>query len=77
MKLYKYSAEIVSREAKLYLEGYSIPQIAKMLKMPNQTVSWHLIYPLKEIDYWSWIEIRDKLLKRAKSPARYKYEKNA
>ena len=75
IKLRKYTSETVLREAEMYLEGYSITQIAKQLKMPNQTVSWHLIYPLKEIDYTSWIEIRDRLLKRAKNPKRHDYEK--
>ena len=49
MNLYKYSDETVLKEAELYLEGYSITQIAKRLKMPNQTVSWHLIYPLENL----------------------------
>lgn len=70
----RYTPECVKKEAEMYLSGDSILTIARKLKMPNQTVSWHLIHPLKRIDYSAWIAIRYKLLSRAHDPERQSLE---
>lgn len=74
MRLKKYTKECVQREADLYLSGKSIPAISKILRMPDSTVSWHLIHPLEKIDFVSWLRIRKKLNKVAKDKSRAAYE---
>lgn len=74
MKLRKYNSRIVRKEAKMYLDGYSMNQISAKLNIPIQTISWHLIHPLADINYDAWIKIRKKLLGQAKDPARQAFE---
>lgn len=62
----KYSDEQIKMEAKLFLEGNSIRKISDKLNVPKSTISWHLIHPLKRIDFESWIIIRSKLIGSAK-----------
>lgn len=72
----RYSKEDVLREAELYLAGKSIPDISKELKTPFQTVSWHLMHPLRNYDYSAWIVIRNQLLHRAKNMKRKEQEQS-
>lgn len=74
MKLRKYNSAHVLLEAGMFLNGMSISDIAYQLNMPNQTVSWHLINPLKELDYNAWLCIRYKLLRRARNKNRAAWE---
>ena len=77
MKLVKYSSTDIRTEAQLFLGGKSIPTIASILNIPVSTVSWHLIHPLKDIDYTAWIAIRYKLLNRAVNKDRQEREELA
>lgn len=70
MSLKKYTPEQVKQEAVLFLSGKSIRVISRELSIPRSTVSWHLIHPLKQIDYSKWVTIRTKLYKYAKSRER-------
>ena len=77
MGLLKYTVNDIRKEAEMYLAGKSIPSIAAELKMPVSTVSWHLIHPLKDIDYRAWVVIRCKLLNRARNKDRQECEEFA
>lgn len=66
----KYSDEQIKMEAKLFLEGNSIREISDKLHIPKSTVSWHLIHPLKRIDFESWAIIRSRLAGSAKDSFR-------
>lgn len=69
---YKYSDSDVLYEAYLFcVECKSMLEISRYLKVPRSTVSWHLLYPLKDIDYMLWTEVRRKCIKHAKKPRRY------
>lgn len=70
VKLNKYTNDCVEREAELYFTGYTITAIASRLNMPRSTVSWHLIFPLKEINFRYWLRVRQKLHDYAKNPIR-------
>ena len=71
MKLKKYLPQTIKAEARLYLDGKSLPVIAKALGIPLSTVSWHLIYPLRYIDHDLWLKVRKNLLKYAKNYRRF------
>lgn len=66
----KYTQEDILAEANMFLSGNTIKQVAVALKVPVSTVSWHLIYPLKEIDYATWMRVRVRLDKYAKDKSR-------
>lgn len=71
MQLRKYTKEQVIKEADLFLtHNWTLRQVSRHLGIPHSTVSWHLIYPLKQIDYSKWITVRTKLYKYAKSHKR-------
>ena len=74
MRLRKYTPEQVKQEANLFLSGKSLKEVSRELGIPHSTVSWHLIYPLKQIDYSRWATIRTKLYKYTKSHKRAEYE---
>lgn len=67
MRLKKYTEEQIKQEAELFLSGKNLKQISTELGIPYSTVSWHLIYPLKQIDYPKWVAIRTRLYHYAKS----------
>lgn len=69
-----YSDQHILAEGALFLCGFSVSQISKLLDTPRSTVSWHLIYPLKTLDYPSWIKVRAKLIKYVKNKARIREE---
>lgn len=64
MKLAKYNAETVIQEARLVLKGYNLHQVAQELKIPLATVSWHLLFALKNLDHPLWVEVDEELVKR-------------
>lgn len=64
MELSKYDLEIVIQEARLLLEGQNLHQISKELKIPLATISWHLLFPLKVMDYPLWIQVDEELRRR-------------
>lgn len=66
----KYTSEDILVKANMFLAGYNLKRISNTLNTPISTVSWHLIYPLKEIDYATWMRVRDKLDKYAKNKSR-------
>lgn len=66
----RYTQEDILAEANMLLSGRTIIQVSKILSMPPSTVSWHLIYPLEEIDYYLWKKVRAKLDKYAKNKSR-------
>ena len=73
---YKYTDREINLEAILFISGKSILEISKLLKIPSSTISWHLIHPLKKINYTAWLTIRYKLLRRAKNTDRLIDETN-
>ena len=66
----RYTREDILAEANMLLTGRTIMQVSKILNAPASTVSWHLIYPLKEIDYFLWKKVRTRLDKYAKNKKR-------
>lgn len=66
----RYTSEDILAEANMLLTGRTIVQVSKIFHMPASTVSWHLIYPLKDIDYYLWRKVRAKLDKYAKNKSR-------
>lgn len=75
-RLRKYSRQDIKQEAQLFLHGDSIPTISRKLGIPVSTVSWHLIHPLRRINYPAWLTIRYKLIPRAKNLERKIYEED-
>lgn len=73
-RLMTYSDQHVLAEGALFLCGCSIAQISKLLDTPRSTVSWHLIHPLKTLDYPAWIKVRAKLIRYGKNNARIREE---
>lgn len=66
----KYTQEDILAEANMFLSGNTIKQVAAALKAPISTVSWHLIYPLKGVNYSVWVRVRVRLDKYAKNKSR-------
>lgn len=59
----KYTDEDILTEANKYLEeGMTVISVATMLSMPISTLSWHLQYRLKDIDYALWVRVYDKIV---------------
>ena len=68
--LYKYSDDIVIKEADMFLAGARLSDISAALHIPKSTISWHLINPLMRIDFDKWVDVRAKLDKFAKDKQR-------
>lgn len=66
----RYTQEDILAEANMFLSGNTVKQVAVTLKAPVSTVSWHLIYPLKDINYSVWVRVRVRLDKYAKNKSR-------
>lgn len=68
----RYTKNDILTEAHMYcVEQMTVIEISEQLKVPRATVSWHLLYPLKDIDYHMWVKVRCKCLAHAKKPERY------
>lgn len=74
MSLVKYTENTVLQEAEMYLKGYTLPEISKKLRIPKSTASWHLIKPLKHINFDLYIQVRERLNKYAKSGLRFNHD---
>lgn len=71
-KYRRYTKNDILTEAHMYcIEQMTIVEISERLKVPCATISWHLLYPLKDIDYRMWVKVRCKCLAYAKKPERY------
>ena len=71
-KYRRYTKNDILTEAHMYcVEQMTVVEISERLKVPRATVSWHLLYPLKDIDYCMWVKVRCKCLAYAKKPERY------
>lgn len=58
----RYTEEDILAEAREYLkDGEGLESAAKTLHMPFSTLSWHLTYPLRYIDFTLWEEVRIKV----------------
>ena len=66
----RYTTEDILAEANMLLTGRTIIQVSRLFSTPPSTISWHLIYPLKEIDYALWKKVRARLDKYAKNKKR-------
>lgn len=72
-KYRKYSDEDILVEANKYLEeGMTMIDVATALSMPVSTLSWHLQYRLKDIDYALWVRVYDKTLTHTGCRRQYK-----
>lgn len=68
----RYTESDILKEACMFCkEHISIVEIAKRLQMPRSTVSWHLLYPLKNINYSLWVVVRKECFTHAKKPEYY------
>lgn len=70
MALRKYSPETVITEADMLLSGMKLSDISQALDIPMSTVSWHLIYPLRYINFDKWARVRKLINKFAKNKSR-------
>lgn len=71
-KYTRYAENDILKEACMFCkERVSIAEIAKRLRVPRSTVSWHLLYPLKNIDYSMWVAVRKECFIHAKKPEYY------
>lgn len=60
----RYTEEDILVEAKEYLKDDArLVDVAKTLHMPLSTLSWHLLHPLRDIDFALWAEVRAKTYK--------------
>lgn len=60
----RYTEEDILAEAREYLkDGVGLVSAAKTLCMPCSTLSWHLTYPLRYINFTLWQEVRIKIYK--------------
>ena len=60
----KYTDDDILVETKEYLKGgMKLVDVARMLHIPISTLSWHLTYPLRDIDHTLWEEVRIKVHK--------------
>lgn len=72
-KYRKYSDEDILVEANKYLEsGMTIINAATILSMLISTLSWHLQYRLKGINYALWVRVYSKILTYTGGRRRYK-----
>lgn len=74
MKLVKYTDRDVIIEAKLVLKGFTMRDITELTGAPKSTISWHLIHPLKYIDFDLYTKVRRKLNKYARDLQRKNQE---
>lgn len=66
----RYTEEDILAEAREYLkDGVGLVDAAKTLHMPFSTLSWHLAYPLRYIDFALWEEVRIKAYKSKRACA--------
>lgn len=71
----RYTESDILKEARMFCEArISIAGIAKRLQMSCSTVSWHLLYPLKNINYSLWVAVRKECFTHAKKPEYYMNE---
>ena len=71
-KYRRYSEEDILAEAKEYLkDGEVLESVARTLRVPLSTLSWHLTYPLRDIDHTLWEEVRIKVHKSKCASAIY------
>lgn len=62
MQLRKYTKEQVIKEADLFLtRNWTLKQVSRHLGIPHSTVSWHLIFVLRELNYDKWVQVRTRL----------------
>lgn len=74
----RYTDDDILTEARLFCElNMSIADIAKSLDIPLATVSWHLLYPLKNLNYHMWITVRYRCFAHTRKPERYLSEEDA
>ena len=73
----RYTDDDILTEARLFCElNMSIADIAKSLGVPLATVSWHLLYPLKNLNYRMWITVRCRCFAYTRKPERYLNEED-
>lgn len=73
----RYTDDDILTEARLFCElNMSIADIAKSLGIPLATVSWHLLYPLKNLNYRMWITVRYRCFAHTRKPERYLNEED-
>ena len=66
----KYTPEDILAEANMFLAGHNLSQVSAALSVPMSTLSWHLIYPLRDVNYALWTQVRARLDKYAKNKSR-------
>ena len=60
----KYTDDDILTEAKEYLkDDVKLKDVARTLRVPVSTLSWHLTYPLRDIEHALWEEVRIKVYK--------------
>ena len=66
----RYTEEDILAEAREYLkDGVGMVDAAKTLGMPCSTLSWHLAYPLRYIDFALWEEVHIKVYRSKRACA--------
>lgn len=70
-KCRKYTNGDILAEAKEYLkDGMKLTDVTRVLYVPLSTLSWHLTYPLRDIDRALWEEVRIKIYESKRANAR-------
>ena len=68
----RYTEEDILAEAEEYLkDGVRMQDAADTLNIPLSTLSWHLLHPLKNINYNMWVAVRKRCFMYAKKPEYY------
>ena len=72
----KYTDDDILVETKEYLkDDMKLVDVARMLRIPISTLSWHLTYPLRDIDHTLWEEVRIKVYKSKCANAKHANKK--
>lgn len=72
----KYTDDDILTEAREYLkDGVKLKDVARTLRVPISTLSWHLTYPLRDINHALWEEVRIKVHKSKCASAIYMVRK--
>lgn len=72
----RYTEEDILAEAREYLkDGEGLESAAKTLGMPCSTLSWHLTYPLRDINFTLWQEVRIKVYRSKCANVKYMNKK--
>lgn len=70
-KCRKYTNGDILAEAKEYLkDDMKLTDVTRVLYVPLSTLSWHLTYPLRDIDRALWEEVRIKIHESKRANAR-------